>query len=43
MVALIAACHAAYGDKGCLSVLSENMLNVALPEVDVEGAVVEDV
>jgi hypothetical protein len=42
MVASIMAGRVAYGDKGDLSVLSEKVHNVSLPEDGVEGAVVED-
>jgi hypothetical protein len=42
MVASIAACHAAYEDKGGLSVLSEKVQNVPLPKDGVEGVVMED-
>jgi hypothetical protein len=41
IVASIAACRAAYGDKGGLSVLSYKVQNVPLPKDGVEGIVVE--
>lgn len=41
MVASIVACHAAYEDKGDLSIpVPEKMQNFALPEDDVEGTLV---
>jgi hypothetical protein len=41
MVASIMAYRAAYGDKGDLSMLSEKVQNVCLPEDGVEGVVVK--